>query len=91
MVQVWSILLFFNKMPSAILLAKILVLLMNVMRVEVLQKQSSQCNWVCDVPENKEVEGTRDQIGANFKFSRRVHPNCTDDKAVNYYGALLVP
>ena len=90
MVQLWSMLLFFNKMPSAILLAKILVLLMNVMRVEVLQKQGLQCNWVCDVTDSKEVGGTREQIGANFKFSQRVHPNCTGDTTVNSWDFIRV-
>lgn len=40
-------------MSSAILLAKMLVLLMNVMRVEDLQKQSLRCNWVCNVTKSE--------------------------------------
>ena len=83
------ILFVFYKMSSAILLAKMLVLLMNVMRVEDSQKQGLQCNWVCNVyTESKEVVGTREQIGANFKFSKRVHENCTDDLTVNSWNFI---
>ena len=70
-------------MSSAILLAKMLVLLMNVMRVEDLHKQSLRCNWVCNVTRSEEVVGTREQIGANFKFSKQVNQTCTDDTTVN--------
>ena len=76
-------------MSSAILLAKILLLLMNVMRVQDLGKQGLQCHWVCDV-NYKEVVGTREQIGASFKFSKRVHQNCTDDRTVDSWDFITV-
>ena len=88
MVQLWSTLFFFYKMSSAILFTKILVLLMNVMAVEDLQKQGLHCNWVCDV--KKEDVGRREQIGVNFKFRKRVHPNCTDDTTVNSWDFIRV-
>lgn len=77
-------------MSSAILLAKMLVLLMNVMRVEDLQKQSLRCNWVCNVTKSEEVVGTREQIGANFKFSKQVNQTCTEDTTVNSWDFIRV-
>ncbi|XP_068688509.1 uncharacterized protein [Montipora foliosa] len=72
-------------MSSAILL----LLLMNVMRVEDLEKQGFQCHWVCDV-NYKQVVGACEQIRASFKFSKRVHQNCTDDATVNSWNFITV-
>ena len=49
MVILRPILSVFYRMSSAILLAKILVLLMNVRSV----KQGLQCNWLCNVTETR--------------------------------------